>query len=103
MRSCPRHVKRMKKIPTLEEILTQPGAQRSFDSVRESGVGADHLAERILGLLLIPAKMPTLVPARTGRRTKLLPDRLENMADEIQQVNEKSGLLYEIVLEASAS
>ncbi len=92
----------MKKIPTLEEILTQPAARESYDRLIKSGLGKQQLADHISLLLHVPPKMPDLVPRRSDRRTKRLADRIKNMADEIQQVNEKSGLLYEIVLEASA-
>ena len=102
MRSCPRHVKRMKKIPTIEEVLIQPGARKSYDKLIESGFSKEHLADQIALLLYVPPKMPDLVPSRSDRQTKLLPDRIENMADEIQQVNDKSGLLYEMALEPFA-
>lgn len=100
MRSCPRHVKKMKKIPTLDEILTQPGARESYGRLIGLGLGEEQLADQLSLLLYIPSEMPDLVPRRSDRRTKLLPDRIKNMADEIQQVNDSSGLLYEMALES---
>jgi len=92
----------MKKIPTLEEILIQPGARESYNRLIESGLSKEHLADQIALLLYVPPKMPNLVLSRSDRQTKLLPDRIENMADEIQQINDKSGLLYEMALEPFA-
>jgi len=92
----------MKEIPTLKEILAQPGAQESYDRLIGSGIGKEQLANQLSLLLQVPPEMPDLVPRRSDRRTKLLPDRIDKMADEIQQVNDNSGLLYEMVSESSA-
>lgn len=89
----------MKKIPTLEEILAQPRARESYDRLIESGLSKKRLAAQISLMLYVPPTMPDLVPSRSDRRTKRLPDRIENIADEIQQINDRSGLLYEMASE----
>lgn len=91
-----------RRSPNLGAILRYPSSRAAFDKLVEEGIDADQLSEFLQTIVCIPEGRGPLVPGKTDRQTKYFPNRLEELADEIQRIKEESGLMYEIALGAQA-
>ncbi len=86
--------------PTREAIFRYVSSRASFYKLLEEVIDADQLSEFLQTIVCIPEGRGPLVPGKTNRQMKYFPNRLEERADEIQRINEESGLMYEIAVGA---
>lgn len=75
-------------------------AKNAFELLVSEGLPSDELEMylRAMGLVRTEEGKRALVDWKTDRQVLGLPNRVKAFAGEIQQVNEKSGLLYEMLV-----
>lgn len=86
---------------TKEQILSTSNVVRdAFRKLVSKGVDESDLAKYLCLIPSLPGKLPLMVPGKTDRTTRNFPKRIESLAEEIEAVSSKGGLLYYITRDA---
>ena len=84
----------------IDEILSDSETKTTFDRLVQCGMDKTALADGLCHIPELPNENAALIPKMTYQGARKFPNSVERLAKRIEDVNKRSALLYDILLDA---
>ena len=85
---------------TVDGMLSDSETKRAFANLVRCGMDKEVLADELRFIPRLPNENAPLIPKMTYQGARKFPESVERLANRIEDVNKRSALLYDILLDA---